>query len=57
MKDVPREIDVYANGARESPLKKSGKLRSIRSVRLGTTGRGSTHPEHRYYGSRLPVLL
>ena len=31
-------------------------LQSIRSVRLGTTGWGSMHPEHRY-GSRLPVLL
>ncbi len=28
----------------------------IRSLRVGTTGIGSMHPEHRY-GSRLPVLL
>ena len=33
-----------------------GELRSIRSVRAGTTGTGSMHPEHRY-GSRLPPLL
>lgn len=32
------------------------KLRSIRSVRLGTIGTGSMRPEHRY-GSRLPILL
>lgn len=31
-------------------------MRTIRSLRIGTTGRGSMHPEHRY-GSRLPVLL
>lgn len=30
--------------------------RSIRSLRLGTTGTGSMHPEHRY-GSRLPLLM
>lgn len=29
---------------------------SIRSVRVGTTGVGSMHPEHRY-GSRLPPVV
>lgn len=34
----------------------SGSFQSIRSVRVGTTGTGSMHPEHRY-GSRLPIIL
>ena len=33
-----------------------GELRSIRSVGVGTTGKGSMHPEHRY-GSRMPTIL
>lgn len=36
------------HGAQDKPL--------IRSIKVGTTGHGSMHPEHRY-GSRLPVML
>ncbi len=37
-------------------MRSRGNAQTIRSVRLGTTGIASMHPEHRY-GSRLPTLL